>query len=166
MSITNEIYSRLKMPQCIIFSPGFSKTWMHMYMEDREWTWMAKLCISVSVSNFLAQHGKADYRSREEAAKPKPWWWEEKMGLWQVCCTTQKIVHSNGGHCWLWLSDIDECTEVCHFFQGIKSSELEMAINVNKAQLEESGYNFDALVSYLGFMVMKKSNNLQSVHMA
>ena len=61
-------------------------------------------------------------------------------------------------------SGMDNSTKVCHFLQGIKSTELETAVDVVWAQPGKYGMDFDATVSYLGQMVMKKSLVTQSVH--
>ena len=50
--------------------------------------------------------------------------------------------------------------------QGISSTKLEAAVNVIWAQPERYCKAFDATMSYLDQMVTKKSNNLQSVHIA
>ena len=51
---------------------------------------------------------------------------------------------------------MDNGTKVCHFLQGIKSPELEAAVNVVCTQPEKYGTDFDATVSYLDQMVTKK----------
>ena len=61
---------------------------------------------------------------------------------------------------------MDNGTKVCHFLQGIKSTELEAVANVVWAQPEKHGIDFNATMSYLGQTVMKKSLILQSVHIA
>ena len=63
-------------------------------------------------------------------------------------------------------SGIDNHTKVCHFLQGIKSTEMEAAINVVRDQPENYGMDFDATVSYLGQMVMKKKPSIESVCIA
>ena len=63
-------------------------------------------------------------------------------------------------------SGMDNGTKVCHFLQGIKSSELEATVNVVHSQPEKYGTDFDAVGSYLGQMVMKKGLIMQSVQIA
>ena len=48
-------------------------------------------------------------------------------------------------------------TNVRHCLQCIKSTELEVAVNVFQAQPEKYGTEFDVNVSYVGKMVTKKS---------
>ena len=60
-------------------------------------------------------------------------------------------------------SGMDNDTKVCHFFQSVKSPELEAVINVVCAQPEKNGTDFDATMSYLGQMFTKKSLFAQSV---
>ena len=57
---------------------------------------------------------------------------------------------------------MDDGTKVHHFLQGIKSSELEAAVNAVQAQLEKNDKDFDMTVSYLSQMVTKKSYAMQS----
>ena len=52
--------------------------------------------------------------------------------------------------------------KVHHFLQGIKGSELEAVVNVVWAKQEKYGTDYDAIISYLGQKVMKKS--VQSIH--
>ena len=59
---------------------------------------------------------------------------------------------------------MDNGTKVCHFLQGIKSIALKAVVSVVKAQPEKYGMDFDANVSYLVQMVMKKGPSMQSVH--
>ena len=59
-------------------------------------------------------------------------------------------------------SGMDNGTKVCHFLQGIKSSEFEAVVNVVWAQPEKYGSDFDKIVSYLGQMVTKKGTSMQS----
>ena len=47
-------------------------------------------------------------------------------------------------------SCIDNENEVHHFLQGIKSTQLEAAINAVWTEPEKYGKNFDATVTYLG----------------
>ena len=61
-------------------------------------------------------------------------------------------------------SRIDNGTQVCLFLQGIKSTELEKAVNVVRAQPEKYGTDFNATVSYMGQMVTKKDPSMQSIH--
>ena len=63
-------------------------------------------------------------------------------------------------------SSMDNGTKVCNFCQGIKSPELKAAVNIVQAQPEKCRTDFDATVSYLGQMVMKKGRTMQSVHIA
>ena len=60
-------------------------------------------------------------------------------------------------------SGMDSGTKVHHFLKGIKSLELEEAVNIFHAQPEKYGTDFNATMSYLGQMVMKKILILQSV---
>ena len=53
-------------------------------------------------------------------------------------------------------SVMDSCTKVHHYLQGIKSLELETAVNVVQAQPEKYGMDFDVTMSYMGHMVMRK----------
>ena len=52
-------------------------------------------------------------------------------------------------------SGMDNGTKVRHFLQGIKSSELEAAVNVVHAKPEKYSIDFDATMSYMGQIVMK-----------
>ena len=63
-------------------------------------------------------------------------------------------------------SGMDNGSKVCHFLQGIKSSELEAMVNVVHAQPEMYGTDFDVVVSYLGQMVTRKGLIMQSVQIA
>ena len=63
-------------------------------------------------------------------------------------------------------SGLDNGPKVCHFLQGIKSPELEAAVNVVCAKPGKYGMDFDAVVSYLGQMVTKKGVVMQSVPIA
>ena len=63
-------------------------------------------------------------------------------------------------------SGMNNGTKVGHFLQGIKSIELKAAVNVVWAQPKKYETDFDATVSYLGQMVIKKSLIMQSVHIA
>ena len=63
-------------------------------------------------------------------------------------------------------SGMDNGTKVLHFLQGIMSSESEVTVIVVRAQPENYGTDFDAVVSYLGQMVMKKGLVMQSVLIA
>ena len=47
-------------------------------------------------------------------------------------------------------SGMDNSTQVCHILQGIKSPELEAAINIVCLQSEKHGTDVDANSSYLG----------------
>ena len=60
-------------------------------------------------------------------------------------------------------SRMNNVTKVCHFLQGIKSTKLEAVVNVLWVQPEKYGTDFDATVSYLSQMVMKKRPSIQSV---
>ena len=60
-------------------------------------------------------------------------------------------------------SGMDNGTKVCHFFHGIKSTELEAAVNVVWAKPEKYGADFNAVVSYLSQMVTKKGSTMQSI---
>ena len=60
----------------------------------------------------------------------------------------------------------NDCTNIDHFLHGIKSTELEAVVNIAWAQPEKYGKHFDATVSYLCQMVMKKGYNMQFVHIA
>ena len=53
-------------------------------------------------------------------------------------------------------SGMNNGTKVCHFFQSIKSNELEATVNVVRAQPGKYGRDFNTMVSYLGQMVTKK----------
>ena len=57
-------------------------------------------------------------------------------------------------------SGMDNGTNVHHFLQGIKSTELEAAVNVFWVQPEKYGMDFDATVPYLGQMDMKKGPSI------
>ena len=48
-----------------------------------------------------------------------------------------------------------------NFLQGIKCPESEAVVNVVCAQSEKYGTDFDAIISYLGQMVMKKGLIMQ-----
>ena len=61
---------------------------------------------------------------------------------------------------------MNNCTNVSHFLQGINSIELKAAVNVGQAQAENYETDFDATMSYLGQMVMKKETSMQSLHIA
>ena len=63
-------------------------------------------------------------------------------------------------------SGMDNGTKVHHFFQGIKSTELEAAVKVVWTKPGKYGTDFDAAASYLGHMVMKEDPSMQSVHIA
>ena len=63
-------------------------------------------------------------------------------------------------------SGMNNGTRVHHIFQGIKSTELEAAVNVVWAQQSKYGKDFNATVSYLGHLVMKKGYCIKSVHIA
>ena len=54
-------------------------------------------------------------------------------------------------------SGMENGTKVHHFLQDIESPELEAVVNVVQAQPEKYGTDFDATMSYLGQMVLKKS---------
>ena len=58
-------------------------------------------------------------------------------------------------------SGMDNGTKVCHFFHGIKSTELEAVVNVVWAQPGKYGSDFDVTMSYLGQMVTKKGTSMQ-----
>ena len=53
-------------------------------------------------------------------------------------------------------SRMDDGTQVHHFLQGLMSTELEAVVNFVWAQPEKYDKDFDATVSYLGQMVMRK----------
>ena len=61
---------------------------------------------------------------------------------------------------------MDNGTKVHPFLQCIKSLKLEAAVNIVWAQPEKYGTDFDATVSYLGQMIIKKSLIAQSVQIA
>ena len=63
-------------------------------------------------------------------------------------------------------SGMDNGTKVRHFLQGIKSPELDAAVNVVWVQPEKYGTDFDATMSYLGQMVTKNGLTKQSVCIA
>ena len=73
------------------------------------------------------------------------------------------IIESLTGYGYIW---IDNGTDVCHFLQGIKSTELETTANVVQVQPEKCDADFDVTVSYLGLMIMKKGSTMQSVYIA
>ena len=92
---------------------------------------------------------------------------EKKEWDWDKCVALHEkwhaIIESLTDHGY---SVIDNVTKVHHFFQGMKSTELEAAFNVIWAQSEKFGKDFNTNVSYLGQMVMKKGYNMQSIHIA
>ena len=90
----------------------------------------------------------------------KTWDWYKYVALHKKQHTIMESLTDYGYSC------IDNGTKVHHFLQGIKSSELEAAINVVCAQLEKYGTDFDAVVSYLSQMVTKKGLIVQSVWIA
>ena len=63
-------------------------------------------------------------------------------------------------------SGVNDGTKVWHFLQGNKVTQLKAAVNLVEAQPEKYGNGFDATVSYLGQIFMKKGYNMQSVHVA
>ena len=63
-------------------------------------------------------------------------------------------------------SGIGNGTKACKFIQGFKISKLEAVISVVQAQPEKFDRDFDATVSYLNQMVMKKGTNMQAIHVA
>ena len=56
--------------------------------------------------------------------------------------------------------------KVCHFLQFIKSPDFEAVVNVVCAQPKKYGTDFDATMSYLSHMVMKKSLIVQLCRIA
>ena len=55
---------------------------------------------------------------------------------------------------------MDNDTNVHHFLQWIKSTELEAVVNVVWDKPKKYGKDFDVTVSYLGPMVTKKDNTM------
>ena len=51
-------------------------------------------------------------------------------------------------------SGMENYTNFHHFLKGIKSTELEVAVNVVQAQPEKYGKDFNVIVLYCGQMVM------------
>ena len=56
---------------------------------------------------------------------------------------------------------MDNGTTVCYLLQGIKSPELEAAVNVVYSQPEKYVTDFNATMSYLGQMITKKGLIMQ-----
>ena len=80
----------------------------------------------------------------------KMWDWDTFVALHEEQHTIMENLTDYG------YSGMENCTMVCHFLQGIKSPELEAAVNVVGAQPEKYGTDFDTVVSYLGKMVPEK----------
>ena len=59
---------------------------------------------------------------------------------------------------------MDDVTKV--FLQGVKSTELEAAVNLVQAKQDKCGKDFDVTVTYLGQMIMKKFYIMQSINIA
>ena len=81
----------------------------------------------------------------------------------QLCHVPQGSTHDNGSLVDYCYSEMDDGTEISHFLQGIKSTELEAAIIVVWAQPEKYGKSSDATWSNFGQMVMKKGYPMQSI---
>ena len=110
-------------------------------------------CTLISTSIFLALTTEAEGKLQNSDYDC-----ERKMWDWDKYVTPHKEQHAimktlTDYEC----SGIDNSTKVCHFLQGIKSPELEAVVNVVHAQSEKFGKDFDATVSYLGQLVMKRS---------
>ena len=58
---------------------------------------------------------------------------------------------------------IGDGTNIHHFLQGIRGTELEAVVNVVCAQLEKNRKDFDVTVSYLGQVVTKKGDEVQPI---
>ena len=78
------------------------------------------------------------------------------MRLGQVCCPPQRTACHHESLTDYDYSGLNNGVKVHHFLQGIKSSELVTAINVVWAQPQKYGTDFNATMSYLGKMVIKK----------
>ena len=69
--------------------------------------------------------GQANHRSRKKAAK---WDWDRFVTLHKEQHTIMESLIDYG------YSGMDNGTKVCHFLQGIKSTDLEAAVNVVQAK--------------------------------
>ena len=90
--------------------------------------------------------------------KKKGWDNDKYVALWKEQNTMMESLANHG------YSGTDDATKVYHFFQGMKRAELEAMVNVVNVQWQKYGKDFDAMMSYIGQMVMKKGYNVQPVH--
>ena len=88
----------------------------------------------------------------------KGWYWDKYVSLHKEKHTIMGSLTDYG------YSEMDNGTKVCHFFKGIKSTELEAVVNVVQAQPEKYGMDFNAIVSYLDQMVLKIGLSMQLFH--
>ena len=89
----------------------------------------------------------------------KKWWdWDKYVTLHKEQHAIIESITDYG------YSGMDNGTKVCHFLQGIKSTELVAAVNVVWAQPEMYGMDLSTTMSFLGQMVTKKVLTMQSVH--
>ena len=80
----------------------------------------------------------------------KTWDWDKYFALHKEQHAIMESLTDYG------YSGMDYGTKVCHFLQGVKSSELDAAVNVFCTQPEKYGTGFVATMSYLSQMIATK----------
>ena len=124
---------------------------------------MVELCSLTSIKFLgtdVATKAKRKLQNSHYDGKKKEWDWDKYVALHKEQLTIMESLTDYG------YSGIDKGTNVHHFLKGIKSIELEVAVNAILAQPEKYGKNFYTTLSYLGQMVRTKCYTMQSVHIA
>ena len=103
-----------------------------------------------------ATDAESKLQNSHNDSEKKSWDWDRYVTLHKKQHTIIKSLVDHG------YSGMDKGTKVHHFLKGIKSTKLEKVVNVVSAQPEKYGKDFDATVSYLGQIVTKKGNIMQS----
>ena len=116
-----------------------------MYFDIQNWF------VSPGHVTGQATEGERKLKNSHYDNEMKGWDWDKYVTLHKE---KHMIMQNLKDHGW---SGIDNDTNVCHFLQGVKSSELEADINVIKAKLEKYSKDFSSKVSYLGQMVTNKT---------
>ena len=115
----------------------------------------------LNTDNVARQVAVADLKlqTSHHDGEKKGWDWDKFVTLHKDHSVMESLSDSG-------CSGMDNGTQFHHFLQGIKSTELEAAVNIVQAQPEKYGTDFDITVSYLGKMVTKKGSPMQSVGVA
>ena len=90
------------------------------------------------------QKQKESYRTHKNDGEIKTWDWDKYVALHKEQHAIMESLADNG------YSGVNNGTEICHFLQGIKSTELEAAVNVVCAQPKKYLTDSDATMSFLG----------------